>query len=112
MSITIELPADVEKSLKTAAEAEGMDPAAVVAALVTDAFRSWPGETLRPISAYPSEAAYVADAAQKASSFGVDPAAATGIAAGLADAAAGRTLTLEQSQNEFDRAFAEHFRKP
>jgi predicted transcriptional regulator len=53
--------------------------------------------SLRPLEDYASEAEYLREAARLAPRHGVDPETAAAIAEGIADAAAGRTLTLEEA---------------
>ncbi len=118
MTITIELPEELAARAAAAGlgaeEVSRYAAAGAVAAVTTAAGQAETEqaaapEPLRPFAEYPSKAAYVAEAVRRAAAFGVDPEEAAGIAAGIADVEAGRTVTLEEAQAELDAAFAARF---
>lgn len=108
MTITLDLPEDLAAALADVPEA---DRSHYAVGLMRAALHNYPeGEDealpLRPRSAYPSDAAYITEAVRLAPSFGVDPEVAAALAEGIADAEAGRFLTLDQVDANIEAAFA------
>ena len=97
MSITIQLPADVEATLRAEADAQGRDASDLVLDLITERFAVAANlPPLGPVSSYSSRDAYLATAVSRAGDFNVDPEIAAAIASGIADSEQGHSYTLDE----------------
>lgn len=107
MSITIQLPEDIETTLRAEAYAQGRDASDLVLDLITERFADAANmPPLGPVSSYPSRDAYIATAVSRAADSNVDPEIAAGIASGIADSKQGQSYTLDEVRNNIRAALA------
>lgn len=107
MSITIQLPAEIEATLRAEANAQGRDATDLVLDLITERFAVAANvPPLGPVSSYSSGNDYVATAVARAADFNIDPEIAAGIASGIADSEEGHSYTLDEVRENIRVAFA------
>ena len=95
MTLTIELTPIREARLREKAALHGKDVADYLLDIADPEGAELPPIPLRPLSEYPSEAEYVAEAVKAAVAYGYDPVAVASLAQGIADGEAGREQTFE-----------------
>lgn len=107
MSITIQLPSDIEATLRAEANAQGRDASDLVLDLITERFAVAANlPPLGPVHSYPSRDAYIVAAVSRADEFNVDPEIASGIASGIADSEQGQSYTLDEVRDNIRAALA------
>jgi hypothetical protein len=99
MTILLDLPDETVAAMIQKAKEEGDTAEGLAARALTYLFggQTEPAPLGTPAD-FGSDAAYVAAAVGRARAFGMDAETAAGIAAGIADAHAGRTMTVEESR--------------